>query len=129
MKKSTLLIIIVFLSFNFIKAQEPIDSKFNLPPGCVLKQKFKFFDLSYKLEGKHTVHNFSESDLLVIKNIPENELDEFKSIDPEYYNYYMKGISFFDSLSNKVKEIYTINELWYIYVFDQELKSKLLTVK
>ena len=69
------------------------------------------------------------ADLLVIKNIPENELDEFKSIDPEYYNYYMKGISFFDSLSNKVKEIYTINELWYIYVFDQELKSKLLTVK
>lgn len=129
MKKITLLIFIAFLSFNFVKAQDSISSKYNLPPGCVLKQKMKFFDLSYKLDGSTSSHNFSESDLLVVKNIPTNELDEFKKIDPEYYSYYMKGISFFDSLSNKVKQIYTLNELWYIYVFDQDLKSKLLTIK
>lgn len=129
MKKTTLLAFIAFLSFNFIKAQDSSTSKYNLPPGCVLKQKIKFFDLSYKLEGKSSVYNFSESDLLVMKDIPLNELDNLKNTDPDYYNYYMKGISFFDSLSNKVKQTYTINELWYIYVFDQDLKNKLLTIK
>ena len=122
-------ILVLTLLFSLVTFSQDSLTKFNLPPGCVLKQKTQLFDLSYKLEGKAPSHNFSELDLLVVKDIPSNELDSFKNIDPEYYNYYMKGISFFDSLSNKVKQMYTINELWYIYVFDQELKNKLLTVK
>ena len=78
---------------------------------------------------KVSSHNFSDSDLLVVKNIPSNQLEEFKNTDPEYYNYYIKGLSFFDSLSNKVKQTYNSTELWYIYVFDQDLKNRLLTIK
>lgn len=129
MKKTNLLLLIALLSFNFIMAQAPSISEYNLPPGCVLKQKVKFYDLSYKLEDKVSVQNFSQSDLKIIKDIPSSELDNFKNIDQEYYIYYIKGLSFFDSLSNKVKGIYTINELWYIYVFDKDLKNKLITIK
>ena len=129
MKKTILFVFIAFLSFNFIKAQDINSSKHNLPPGCVLKQKTKIFDLSYKLEGKSSMYEFSQSDLQVLKDIPLSEIDNYKNIDPEYYNYYMKGISFFNSLSNKVRQTYTITELWYIYVFDQDLKNKLLTIK
>ncbi len=129
MKKTTLLIFIAFLCLNFVKAQESKTSNYNLPPGCVLKQKVKFYDLSYKLDRKVSSHNFSDSDLLVVKDIPSNQLDEFKNTDPEYYNYYIKGLSFFESLSNKVKQTYNNTELWYIYVFDQDLKNRLLTIK
>ncbi len=129
MKKTTLLIFIAFLCLNFVKAQESKTSNYNLPPGCVLKQKVKFYDLSYKLDRKVSSHNFSDSDLLVVKDISSNQLDEFKNTDPEYYNYYIKGLSFFESLSNKVKQTYNSTELWYIYVFDQDLKNRLLTIK
>ena len=129
MKKTTLLFIIAFFCLNIVKAQESKTSNYNLPPGCVLKQKVKLYDLSHKLEGKVSALNFSDSDLLVVKNIPSNQLEEFKNTDPEYYNYYIKGLSFFDSLSNKVKQTYNSTELWYIYVFDQDLKNRLLTIK
>ncbi|WP_320814953.1 hypothetical protein [Flavobacterium sp.] len=129
MKKTTLLLFIAFLCYNFVSAQESKTSNYNLPPGCVLKQKVKLFDLSYKLEGKSSTHNFSQSDLAVIKDIPLSEIENYKNIDLSYYNYYKEGLSFFDSLSSKVKQTFTITELWYIYVFDQDLKNKLITIK
>ncbi len=129
MKKTNLLLLIALLSFNFIMAQAPSISEYNLPPGCVLKQKVKIFDLSYKLENKPSIYSYSQSDLAVIKDIPSSEIENYKNIDLNYYNYYKEGLSFFDSLSSKVKDIYTITELWYIYVFDQDLKNKLITIK
>lgn len=129
MNKTTLLFLITFLCFNFINAQDSNISKYNLPPGCVLKQKVNFFDLSHKLEGTSSSQNYTQSDLLIMKDIPLNEIENYKNIDIEYYNYYKNGISFFEGLSNKVKNIYTMDELWYIYVFDQNLKNKLSTIK
>lgn len=128
MRKILFFYLFLFVSL-FADAQDIKKSEFNLPPGCVLKQKNEIYDLSYKLEGKSSTNKFTESDLQLLKDIPLSEIENYKEIDPEYYNYYMKGMLFFEGLSLSVRQTYTLTELWYIYVFDQNLKNKLLTIK
>jgi hypothetical protein len=38
----------------------------------------------------------------------------------------MAAVRYFGTLSDRVKKIFTIEELWHIYKFDQALKEKLL---
>jgi len=105
------------------------EMSYNLPPGAVLKHKMTPIDLSYKLKGGTSAEVHSEADLAVLKNFSQEELENLKNTDIEYHNYYIKGLSFFRGLSDKVRRIYSEKELWYIYVFDQELKNKLTTIK
>lgn len=109
---------------------EKNNRKFNLPPGAFLKKKFEInIDLSYKLNGGTSTMNYKDSDLKIAKNLTDEELQSLKDADPINYNYYTTANAFFNSLSQKVKSIYNKTDLWYIYVFDQDLKDKLLTIK
>jgi hypothetical protein len=103
--------------------------KYNMPPGYQMPIKMKIFDLSHKLNGKHVSESYTQEDLRFLKNIPENEIEKYKMITPEYYQYYITGRAFINSLSPKVKSVYTDAELWYIYAFDQKLKTKLTIIK
>jgi hypothetical protein len=103
--------------------------EFNLPPGAVLHKKTKIYDLSYKLKGGTSDKHYVQSDLKILKNISEEELIATKDKNPKYYQYYITGRDFINSLSQKVKSLYTNDELWYIYVFDQKLKQQLTTIK
>lgn len=126
MKRLLLLVLIIFSSITY--SQES-DSRFNLPPGYLLHPKKKVIDLSYKLDlNQYVNHNHSESELKFLKNISETDLILMKTSNPEYYNYIQNGTNYISSLSNKVKEIYTKDELWYIYAFDQKLKKRLTTL-
>lgn len=104
-------------------------SDYNLPPGAVLNQKPNIIDLSYKLDGLRSKVSYSDSDLKVIKDFSKQELESLKTASPEYYTYYNAGLSFMNGLSARIKSIYTINELWYIFAFDQKLKTRLSTAK
>lgn len=115
---------------NDVNNERNDNVKFNLPPGAFLKKKFMTnIDLSYKLNGGTSTINYHDSDLKIAKNLSDEELESLKEIDPINYNYYTTANIFFNSLSQKVKSIYSKADLWYIYVFDQNLKSKLLTIK
>nr|WP_294939539.1 hypothetical protein [uncultured Flavobacterium sp.] len=129
-------ILITFFNVCIVLGQNENNKKnvkselsYNLPPGAVLKHKTIPIDLSYKLEGRTSAAVYSESDLNVIKDFSQEELENLKNTDIAYHNYYTNGLSFFRGLSDKVKRIYSEKELWYIYVFDQKLKNKLTTVK
>lgn len=103
---------------------------FNLPPGAYLNRKFiTDIDLSFKLRGGVSSVTYKDSDLKIAKNLTAEELESIKDIDPINYNYYTTANNFFNSLSPKVKNIFTKVDLWYIYVFDQDLKNKLTTIK
>jgi hypothetical protein len=103
---------------------------FNLPPGAYLKKKFVTdIDLSYKLKGGISTVTYTDSDLKIAKNLSAEELESLKEVDPIVYNYYTSANNFFNSLSSKVKNIYTKVDLWYIYVFDQDLKNQLTAIK
>lgn len=105
-------------------------SGYNLPPNVVFSKKFiTTLDLSYKLNGSPNKQEYSDSEIRVGKILSKDQLESLKEIDMINYKYYTTANTFFDSLSKKIKDMYTINELWYIYVFDQNLKNKLLTIK
>lgn len=105
-------------------------NNYNLPPGVVFTKKFiTTLDLSYKLNGTPKKQDYIDSELRVSKNFTIDQLESIKDIDPVNYEYYKTANVFFNNLSLKIKNLYTINELWYIYVFDQQLKNKLLTIK
>lgn len=105
-------------------------SVYSLPPNVVLSKKFiTTLDLSYKLNGEANIQSYKDSEIRVGKILSKEQLESLKEIDVVNYKYYTTANTYFDSLSKKIKDIYTINELWYIYVFDQNLKNKLLTIK
>jgi hypothetical protein len=115
---------------NFENSGNNSPSNYNIPPGVVFMKKFNTtLDLSYKLNGTPNLQSYEDSDLRVGKKLSNEQLDSLKDIDPVNYEYYTKANIYFNSLSKKIIEMYTHNELWYVYVFDQNLKNKLLIIK
>lgn len=121
-----------FVCFNFYGQTTESNSRnnFNLPPGVVFAKKFiTTLDLSYKLNGTPNTNDYKDSELKICKDISADQLQSIKDIDQVNYIYYTTANVYFESISEKIKKLYTKNELWYIYVFDQNLKNKLLTIK
>ncbi|BCY29465.1 hypothetical protein [Flavobacterium okayamense] len=126
MKKALLLILFVF-AINIYSQTN--NKNYNLPPGYKLHPKKSIIDLSFKLDDtKFTNQDYSNKDLKFLKDIPENEISTLKNSNPEYFKYLENGNLFINSLSDKVKKIYSKEELWYIFAFDQTLKEKLTTI-
>jgi hypothetical protein len=118
------------LGQNNERDQNISKSNYNIPPGVVFGKKFNTnLDLSFKLNESTNFQSYKDSELRVGKKLSKEQLESLKEIDKINYEYYTIANSFFDSLSKKVKELFTMNELWYIYVFDQNLKNKLITIK
>lgn len=115
---------------NFEKKENNLTENYNIPPGVVFSMKFDTaLDLSYKLNGNANLKSYNDSEIRVGKILSPEQLESLKGIDIANYEYYSSANLYFDTLSEKVKELYTKNELWYIYVFDQNLKNKLTTIK
>lgn len=133
---TTVLIILCFFlcpksyGQNLERNQINSTKNYNIPPGVVFSNKFNTnLDLSYKLNGTPNLQSYHDDDLRVGKRLTQEQLDSLKEKDVANYNYYTTANLYFQGLSKKIKEIYTDNELWYIYVFDQKLKNNLLTIK
>lgn len=121
---------ILFSAYTYGQNTESASYNYNLPPGFVFSKKFiTTLDLSYKLNGISNSQTYLDNDLRIGKNFSNDQLKSLKEIDQVNYKYYTTANIYFESLSKKIKEMYTVNELWYIYVFDQNLKNKLLTIK
>ena len=128
--RKILSLLLVLLALSQINAQKSSENNFNLPPGFVFGKKgFIYYDLSYKIDNKMKNLNYEDVDLKVAKSFTESELEEIKKTDIITFNYYNMANEYFNRLSSKVRNLYTKNELWYIYVFDQKLKDRLLKVK
>lgn len=132
LKVSTIVVLILHfcLYTNIANAQEDHNhldpDTFNLPPGAVFHPKaFQEIDYSYKLsqDGINSV----EKDFMY--EFTDQEIIELKTVYKEDYKYFKAALEYFDCLSDKVMQIYTVDELWYIYKFDQKLKEKLKTIK
>ncbi|NQY31235.1 MAG: hypothetical protein HRT69_17435 [Flavobacteriaceae bacterium] len=95
----------------------------NLPPDAVFRPKFfKFIDYSEKL---NTVNNQSVNKNFMAE-FSEEDIQKFETIYQEDYTYYQEAVTYFNKLSDKVNRALTVKQLWYIYMYDQELKNKLL---
>ncbi|MFY8067127.1 MAG: hypothetical protein RSE15_12060 [Flavobacterium sp.] len=120
----------VFILINtlLVQAQQPANNNYNLPPGVVLNKKgVEKKDLSYKLN----LENFNNNPLAdnFLRKFSTDEIIQMENDKGEDYFYYKNANEYFMSLSNKVRKIFTHDELWYIYMFDQSLKHKLTNIK
>lgn len=114
----------LFVSVAISQNKMPKD-QFNLPPDAAFAPKlFQEIDYSYKLDQNLNLPinkkflKFSEEELIVLKK--KNK---------KTFNYYLQAKDYFNCLSDKVKKSYTVNELWYIYMYDRDLKNNLTLIK
>lgn len=120
----TTTVIFLLTSFN-VKAQEM--QRYNLPPGAVSNLKTtEVIDYSFKLRKNLRNNNQISSNFL--SHYSENELASMAQNNPEAYKYFMTANDYYNNLSENVKKIYTVDELWYIYIYDQNLKEHLKTL-
>ena len=52
-----------------------------------------------------------------------------KTESPESYVYYIKADEYYKKLSPKVKAVFSVDDLWNIYMFNQKLKVQLADIK
>jgi hypothetical protein len=103
---------------------------YNLPPNFVIYEKtFTYKDYSYKLNNQPDFSTVSITDEKFMKDLTPENFKDMERNDPDSFVYYTEALDFYKSLSDTVKAIYTGDELWYIYMFDQNLKSKLTTLR
>jgi hypothetical protein len=125
MKKLTFLGFLL-LSISLHAQQQEV----NLPPGSVVKSKYTIYrDLSYKLNQEPNYSQVESVNTELFKDLTESNLLEMKTNDPESFEYYNEAANYFKSLSTKVKALFTSEELWYVYQFDQNLKETLKNLK
>jgi uncharacterized Zn finger protein len=126
--KNIFVFVLILLASVLVQAQKAVDNNYNLPPGVVLQKKgVEKKDLSYKLN----LENYSTNQLAdnFLRKFTKEELMQMENNKDEDYFYYKKANDYFMSLSDKVRKIYTYDELWSIYMFDQDLKQKLTNIK
>ncbi len=101
------------------------EKDFNLPPGAKLSKTFEGVkNYSYKLNASY--NEPINKDYLF--KFTQQEFETLKHKNRAQYDYYVKAESYFKRLSNRVKKTFTVQELWYIYMYDKELKTKLETI-
>lgn len=119
---------LLFLIYSGVYCQDQND--FNLPPEIVIHPKTDVnYDYSKKLEHyeKHNIHVPNKTPFKL--GYTDLDLQEMKNNDIDSYNYYLKAKLYFESLSEKVFEIFTSKELWDIYMFDSKLAKRLQNIK
>lgn len=123
--KSLLILVTLFFSLSSYSQ----DQQYNLPPGSIVRKKgFEQVDYSWKLKNiSQDKAYFKDSNYLSQFTLEDLKVMEKNSI--EKFNYYKTADNYFKALSPKVKSLFTVNELWYIYMFDETLKEKIKTIK
>jgi hypothetical protein len=106
------------------------NNQFNLPPGFTLYPKTdSTIDYSEKLFNEPNYKQIGVVNRQFKSVMTEENYVDMQLNDMDSYNYYKEAEVYFDRLSDKVKAIYTADEIWYIYYFDTNLKNQLLSVK
>lgn len=122
------ILLLISSSFGFSQTVLNEEISINLPPGSSMPIKFEFIDYSYKLDNVSSTKCNSLEEKNFLEEFSEEDLIEMKLNSVEKYQYYMKAKSFYNNLSNKIKTLYTIDELWYIYMFDLKLTNKIKSI-
>jgi hypothetical protein len=130
MKKYILLCAFTMVSVCALHSQKNYTAKdYDIPPGNVFLPKYHVqTDYSFKLSEipRGNVTPIYED---ILKEYTQEDLLKMKTLDPNRYAYMMRLKAYFDALSDKVKVTFTHDELWYIYIYDKELRNKLTTIR
>lgn len=104
------------------------DGKFNLPPGySIPPKKDTKLDYSVGISKMPAVApaDFVPGDFLMAFGLPT--IREKMAASPEFNAYCRQAENFYNQLSNRVRSTYSMEELWYIYMYDPKLAQQLTT--
>lgn len=122
------LVLLLLVSFSMNAQFHVKETLFRLPPNVVLKTKYpNIVDMAYKLQGSSVPEDIEN----IRNNYPQQynlEALENYSKQLSLYNYLKEVKQYFNSLPQKVKQLYSTEELWYIYIYDLKLANHLLTL-
>lgn len=133
MKKFLFILILTLPVVNLLaqnslkKVNNSSEPTYDIAPGKRLPAKFEVIDYSYKLEGIQQIDSVKK-EFRFYDNFDEKAVVDMKDVNSDEYEYYQRLKIYYDGLSNRVKTIFTFNEIWHVFVFDPELKSKLKTI-
>jgi hypothetical protein len=106
------------------------NKNWNLPPDAIVHPKANTsIDYSFKLNEFILNESEKAAQNDFGKDMTEENFESMRKDHPEAFKYYKEAEGFYKSLSNKVKAAYTGEELWYIYMFDQNLKNRLPSIR
>lgn len=122
---SSLVLLLVQVSY----AQTDTTSEFDIPPGAVVSKKI---DLDKDFSGKLNelkYQNYANDSLKVnakfIKDLTAKDWKNLEEKNPDEFEYYQRALSFYENLNPKVKHVFNTEELWFIYMFRQDIKEKI----
>lgn len=126
------LLLSTILLFSVLSAYSQSNQGFNLPPGSVLNKKAEINkDFSAKLQllqsGNFDITKANQSEFLF--QYSSSEIELMKTESPESYNYYKIADDYYNNLSPKVKAVFSVDDIWNIYMFNQKLKAQLADIK
>jgi hypothetical protein len=131
--KKTILSFVCFLfvgiTFSQITTSKELKEKgFNTPPNI------SFAKIDPAMSHADKLNHISDAQPLnyVEPLFVGKTWDEFftnPELSQEDKIYYSEAKKYFESLSPKVKTLFSVEELWHTYYFDVELKNKLKTIK
>ena len=116
----------------FFKGFSQNNQEFNLPPGSVINKKAetnKDFSAKLNLVMSGNFENSKAVEGNFLNQYTASEIEAMMTESPESYSYYKKADEFYKKLSPRVKAVFTVDDLWNIYMFNQKLKSQLAEIK
>jgi hypothetical protein len=132
MKKLTFLFAMtIFFSGFFAQtksSQALRDLGYNTPPGVVFGKIDPSFSYADKLNyvSSQVPADYQEPKFMGTMTLEEYLNDQ--TISQENRAYYQQAKVYFDSLSPKIKTLFSVEELWHIYYFDAVLKENLKSI-
>lgn len=127
--KQLLMAVFMLLCYQGVFAQGKTVADYDLPEGIEFPSTMKVVNYSYKLKGDYEatpIQKSASGEYNFFEGWTNQELTDLKNDRPETYNYYMEVKSYYDGLSDKAKSIFTPKEVLMTYVFNPNLKEKLL---
>jgi hypothetical protein len=127
----TILFLITNLSlYTQNKQSFQVQDNYNIPPNAIIKPKaINSSDYFSKIDNQPDYSRVSNVESDFKKFLSEDNLKDMELNDKESYSYYLEVLKYFDTLSPKVKALFTADDLWNIYMFHNELKNELLNIK
>lgn len=123
-----LLYLLAFLPWSSAQMNDPYS--FNVPPDGFITNKSYLGTNYYSKFQKHNTQILdSNVQASFLRPFTQEDWSYLQNNDPEAYIYYSNAKHWYDLLSPKMLQLFTTEELWYIYFFDPQLKYKLETFK
>lgn len=124
-----LLFVLAFLPLSFAQKNAGSSYDFNTPPdGFIMNKAYLGTNYYSKLQKLNDTLSITGQKATFLRPFTPEDWIYLQQHQPESYNYYTAAKNWYENLPQRMLTLFTTEELWYIYFYDQQLKYKLETL-